>query len=193
MKISKHKVFPVLGIAIGISAIITGCKKDNDTTPSTGAMEVKMTDAPGDFLEVNVDVKQIRFRYSGNDSNDGSGWMDLPTQQGIYNLLSLQNGITETIADTNIIPTGRVSQIRLILGDSNTVMRNDSTVYPLFIPSAYTSGLKIQTNAEILADQKTIITIDFDAGLSIKEDQSSGGYRLEPVVKLKNTSYSKRK
>lgn len=192
MKMTQANGLRVLCIALGISAIMS-CKKNDPTEPSTGAMEVQMTDAAGDYLQVNVDVKQIRFRYSGNDNNDTVGWVNLPTQQGIYNLLSLQNGITETIADTNIIPTGRVSQIRLVLGTNNTVMLTDSTIHPLVVPSAYTSGLKIQTNADIRADQKTLILIDFDAGLSIKEDQSSGGYKLEPVIKLKNTSYSNRK
>ena len=174
--------FPAMLIVFVVT--IFGCSK-NDDTPAYGDMTLRLTDAPGDYLEVNVDLKQILFRYTDDDSL--SGWINVPANQGIYNLLDLQNGISAIIADTSAIPVGKISQIRLILGTNNSIMLKDSSLFPLSIPSAYTSGLKIQVNADIKPGLKTDITIDFDAALSVVKEGLE--YKLNPVIKLHKILY----
>jgi hypothetical protein len=73
-----------------MSLIVSGCKKEN----YYGDMTVKMTDAPGDYLQVNVDVNRVEVHYADNTS-----WMTLNTQSGVYNLLDLQNNITVVLAN----------------------------------------------------------------------------------------------
>ena len=118
----KRNAFLILTIvAAGSFFFLQACKKDvitggpeNSTQNGTGAIRINLTDAPAKYLEVNVDIKQVRIHVS-DDSSSTDGWIDLPTNAGIYNLLDLQNGIDTTIVDSTLIPAGKVSQIRFVL------------------------------------------------------------------------------
>lgn len=157
-----------------ISIMATGCKKEDDY----GNMTVKMTDAPGDYHEVNVDVQTVQVHYSGNGT-----WTTLNTQNGVYNLLDLQNNITTVLATGTQIPAGNVSQIRLILGSNNTVMLNDSTIHALKIPSSEQSGIKINVNANIPPAGTVTVTLDYDADQSVNLE-GNGDYIMKPVIKV---------
>jgi len=54
----------------------------------------------------------------------------------------------DTLLVTDEIPSGMLSQIRLILGENNSVMV-DSIVYDIKTPSAQESGLKLNVHQDI--------------------------------------------
>lgn len=164
----------ILFLATLFVFIFFACKKDGNTTTD---LRIHLTDAPYDASEVNVDIKQVRV----NLRDDSSGWIDLETNAGIYNLLDFQNGI-DTVISQAIVPTGTVKEIRFVLGTENSIKIN-SDVYPLTIPSGYESGLKIKVNKKLSAGLDSLV-IDFDAALSIFQE-GTGDYKLKPVLKIK--------
>ncbi len=157
------------------SVMFVACKKDNAAAGTT-TLKVKMTDAPTALDEVNVDIREVRVNFR----DDSTGWVNLTTVAGIYNLLDFQNGIDTLIAQ-GVVPTGNVKELRLVLGPNNSVVVNGQT-FPLTIPSGGSSGLKIKINKN-LSTRLDSLLIDFDAALSIK--QENDGYKLRPVIKLK--------
>lgn len=152
---------------------LVACKKQAEH----GSMNVKMTDAPALYAEVNVDVERVEIHY------ENEGWVTLDTRAGIYNLLDLQNGVTAVIADENQLKTGQVSQMRLILGQRNSIMFNDSTITDLELSSQDKTGLKLNLNAYIEGDHETQILFDFDAEQSIVIE-GNGSYKLKPHLKV---------
>jgi hypothetical protein len=165
---------------------LQACKKDiisGTNVVGTGAIKIDLTDAPGNYLEVNVDIKRVRIHVA-DDSTSNDGWMDLPTNAGIYNLLDLQNGIDTTVVDSTLIPGGKVSQIRFILGPNNSVMTADSVVHDLKVPSGEQSGLKINVHKTIPAGQTLHVLLDFDADKSIHE-KGNGDFMMKPVIRVK--------
>jgi hypothetical protein len=170
MKMKKMKIilsFIVLGI------IMTSCN-NNDETASSYPYAVKMTDAPGPYQEVNVDL--IGVEVTGN----GGETVMLNVKKGIYNLLDLTNGKSTLIA-TDTLQISKVEQIRLILGSNNTVMV-DNVSYPLSTPSAEQSGLKLQVNQTLEQGILYSVLLDFDANKSIV-NTGNGAYKLKPVIK----------
>ena len=163
-------VIPVVMVAGSIIA----CNKDNDTTTD---LRVRLTDNPYNATEVNVDIKEVRV----NMQDDSSGWVNLETRAGIYNLLDYQNGIDTLIAQTTV-PTGTLKEVRFVLGSQNSI-KIDNVVYPLTIPSGSESGLKIKLNKQLNAHLDSLV-IDFDAALSIFQE-GTGDYKLKPVLKIK--------
>jgi hypothetical protein len=143
----------------------------------TGTIQIHLTDAPGDYKEVNVEIKEVRVKME-----KGSGWKSLNTQQGIYNLIHLQN--IDTLLATGLVPAGAVKEVRLVLGSNNSIMLNDNTIHPLEAPSAEYSGLKIKVHKKIADDQIATLLVDFDAELSVVES-GNGKYLLNPVLQLK--------
>jgi len=99
---------------------------------------------------------------------------------GIYNLLDFRNGIDTVLAATDL-PAGTLSQMRLILGDSNSVVVNGQS-YPLKTPSAQESGLKFNIHATLTGGIVYRLWIDFDGARSIVST-GSGKYILKPVIR----------
>lgn len=167
------KTMMIKSSLLAIAAVaVLGCKKMDNT----GHMTVKMTDDPGDFEQVNVDIREVLVHVEGH------GWVNLPTNQGVYDLLTLQNDITTVLVNEGELPAGHLNQFRLVLGGSNTV-KVDGVYFPLATPSAQQSGLKININADVAPNETYELLIDFDAGESIVEE-GNGGYSLKPVIKL---------
>jgi hypothetical protein len=169
----KKRSITTVVILIALTALFNACDKNNDKT----RLNIHLTDNPYNAQQVNVDVKEVRV----NMTSDSSGWQTLQTIPGIYNLLDLQNGVDTLIASAEL-PTGKLKEIRLILGSENSIMI-DSITHPLTIPSGSESGLKIKLNKDLRVGFDELV-IDFDAALSIlKIDEEN--YHLKPVLKVK--------
>lgn len=162
----------------------TSCKKDE--APQEGNMTVYLTDAPGDFEKVNIDVRAVEVHYSNSDSVNG--WVTLPTNAGIYDLLLLRDSLTEVIATGTKLNVAKINQMRLILGPNNTVVVESEGTFPLTIPSSMQTGIKININSEIRANTTLCVTLDFDAAASINKT-GNGEYKLGPVIKVKDVTY----
>ncbi|MCD6067309.1 MAG: starch-binding domain-like protein [Bacteroidetes bacterium] len=169
------KFLSIAFILLGIGFV--ACKKDAIYPSDPGKISVKMKDAPGDYLAVYVDVQQVRINYNG------VSWLDLSTNAGIYDLLTLQNDITATLTNGAVVPAGTINQIRLVLGPNNSVMTADSIVHPLSVPSGSETGLKVNANTPVYPNLLTTIVLDFDADQSIVV-HGNGTYSLKPVIRL---------
>lgn len=177
-------IFKISILAIFSLALAFSCNKPTETG-STGYLKVKMTDAPGDFDSVFVDIQQVQVHVSNNGGS--SGWTDLNTNAGVYNLLELQNDITTVLVDTNALPVGNLQQMRLILGSNNSVVI-DSLTYPLELSSQNQTGLKLNLDTQITPNDLVEVLIDFDAEKSIVET-GQGTFILKPVITVEDIVY----
>lgn len=167
--------FSLLMISATLLLAIISCQKDNKNDSTH--LKIRLTDNPYQASEVNVDIMEVNVKLN----NDSTGWTRLETHAGIYNLLDLQNGIDTLLAE-GVIPTGTLKEIRLVLGNENSIKIGDN-IYPLTIPSGAESGLKIKLNKTLNASLDSLL-IDFDAALSILQE-GTGDYKLNPVLKIK--------
>lgn len=171
------KIYYLFVLLLSVSLFSCNDKDKN----GNAKLEVRLVDAPADYEAVYIDVQEVRIHTSETAADEDQGWTTLPTNAGIYNLLELTNGIDALLA-TEELPAGKVSQIRLILGENNTLVENGETI-PLRTPSAQQSGLKLKINTTLEADLKYVIVLDFDAARSIVKAGNSGNYNLKPVIR----------
>lgn len=174
----RKQIIPFLlgALLIGFSA----CDSDSDNSTGTSRMEVRLTDAPGDYDEVNVEIASVQVHKE--DGNTEDGWITLDEiHPGIYNLLDFANGRDTLLASANL-PAGHISQIRLVLGDDNTLKLKDGTMVDLKTPSGQTSGVKLKIDAHLESDVTYMVLLDFDAAKSVVA-KGNGGYNLKPVVR----------
>ena len=172
----------LLSCSVFLSLLALSCNNnEDDKVAGTSAVKVSLTDAPGDYEAVNIEVLDVKIKNSTN--TDDNGWTSIGNvTPGIYNLLDLTGGVTAVLANGEV-PSGYLGQIRLILGDNNTVVKNGVT-YPLNTPSAQQSGLKLQLNQTLLPDVDYHFLIDFDVDHSVVEAGNSGNYNLHPVLRV---------
>lgn len=155
-----------------MSLLLYACS--DDAVEGTARLEVRLTDAPGPYDSVFVHVVGVSVH------TDAGGWQQLATDSGYYDLLTLQNGVDTMLAAPQTIPSGRISQVRLLLGDSNRVVVA-GTSYPLSLSSQDETGLKCNVDTLLPAGSTGRLFLDFDADQSVLP-QGNGTYRLKPVV-----------
>ena len=177
----KSKILNIILCVIMIGFVMISCKKDDTKSTSTYPYIVRMTDAPGPYNAVYIDLQGVEI--TGN--NGQAVLMNVHT--GIYNLLNFSNGI-DTLIATGTLNVATVQQIRLILGPNNSVVV-DSVSYPLSTPSAQQSGLKLQVHQTLQAGVMYYVLLDFDANKSVVEE-GNGTYKLKPVIRTIETAIS---
>jgi hypothetical protein len=167
----KYKVF-ILILTLGLLS----CNKESITGDGKGPSRIifRLTDAPAAYDKVYIDI--IGAKAIVNDSI-----ITLKVNAGVYNLLDFTNGKDTVLVDDEI-PSGELSQIRLILGERNSVMIGKGS-YDMKTPSAQQSGLKLNVHADFLQGVAYEYVIDFDAARSIVKTGNSK-YILKPVLKV---------
>lgn len=174
-----------------IIGLVSSCKKEqvnsptnNDETPtnpisntSETMFNVRMTDAPLGVEEVNIDLELVVL-FGSDDERDSIG---LGTNAGVYNLLDFQNGL-DTLIASSMITLDTVKQVRLILGEDNTI-KVDGVLHELKTPSAQQSGLKIKVDVALDSLSIYNLILDFDAEESIHQT-GNNKWMLKPVIKV---------
>ena len=167
----------VLFVLFSTALFISSCKKD-----ATSRLTVYLTDAPAEYNEVNIEVVGVQLKASSDPGEGGWTTMPMPVSPAIYNVLEFANGM-EALLSTFELPAGKVSQLRLILGQNNSIVVNGvSSALPLEVPSGSESGLKFNIHADLIGGVEYKLWIDFDVLHSVV-DNGAGSYILKPVIR----------
>lgn len=177
MKTPGKIIIPVM-LVIATLVSVSSCKKKE--AEQKGSLTIEMTDAPAAYLAVNVEVIGVSVHL------ENTGWIDLPVNAGVYNLLTLQNNATTVLAGNVSLPIGKITQVRLLLGSNNSVVTPGGQ-FAMATPSAEESGLKINVDETIVNNQQVVIVLDFDANASVVET-GKGSFSLKPVIKVKSVT-----
>ncbi|MDF1518112.1 MAG: DUF4382 domain-containing protein [Lutibacter sp.] len=149
--------------------VAASCENDNTTGP-VGTLSLKLTDAPmhyDQFMSASVTIDKIEI---GNSANANS-FMTLTDTPMKYNLLELVNGITSTMATTEI-PAGDYDLMRLYISSTEMKMTNgDSFTYNMNQDGF--SGNGMMQNGMMLNNQNRSIDIQLDHLLTISNGSMS--------------------
>ncbi|MDO7172011.1 DUF4382 domain-containing protein [Mariniflexile sp. AS56] len=169
-----------------VLAFVSSCtdSDSNSLDKSTPTISVRLVDAPGDYKAVNIEIVDVMVKMN-DDSTDDNGWVSLNAESGTVNLLDFTGGFSKVLVDRFLIPAGTLSQMRLVLGDGNTIVIEGETSdneYELKTPSAQQSGLKVKINAVLEEGFTYDFVLDFDVEKSIVMAGNSGNIILKPVL-----------
>lgn len=177
---------------VAAATLLAACGGGGSSGSATGqgTLRVALTDAPScGFDEVNVTVQKVRVHQSSTAAESDAGWSEVvlnPARR--VNLLDLTNGVLAELGQTEL-PAGTYTQLRLQLASNgstppyaNSVVPTGGTETPLDTPSAQQSGLKMNLNLTVAANELADLVLDFDACKSVVTRGASGRYNLKPVV-----------
>lgn len=176
----KNLVRLVLPIMM-LSFLSFSCDSDDNPINERSTMSVRLVDAPGDYESVILDVQEVEAIVDDET-------ISLDTKSDSYDLLTLTGGDFASLADEDI-PTGSLSQIRLILGSENTLVLNGGESFNLQTPSAQQSGLKLNVNYNLEPGVLYEFILDFKVDESIVA-QGISGYLLKPVIRVSTVAES---
>ena len=187
-----------LSILISLLLILIAFSCSNENEMTTSHLKITLIDQPGDYESVNVDIKEIRVHSTSvsdddeeevehhedgdEDDSDSGGWVTLEGSDiGIVNILDYTDGRELTIYDSEF-PAGYITQIRLILGNNNSVVVEGDSM-KLKTPSAQQSGIKLKVNENLEAGLSYYLKLDFEAARSIVHT-GNDKYILKPVIRV---------
>ena len=165
------KLFPLL-LLVGL--ILCSCEEQNF---EKSRLNILLIDKPADYQSVNIEVVGVEINYAKD--GDESEWSSLEANAGIYDLLSLTAG-NEALLVSSEIEAGLISQVRLILGDNNSIITEEGE-FDLNTPSGQSSGFKLNIHQDFLEGLDYTIILDFDVSKSILENPRK--YILKPVIR----------
>ena len=176
----KRSVYSSLALFLIGLTILIGCKKGNEGAASgTSKIEIRMTDAPGDFDAINLSVKEIIL------VSDDKPYT-FTTSTSIFNILDFRIGSSnpDILVASGEMPSGEITEIRLVLNDSGNTIVVGGVSQALTTPSGQSAGWKVKLNAnpELVPGATYSLLLDFDAAKSIVR-AGNGKYLLKPVVR----------
>ena len=203
----KKKFRPLWASAMvlfAMSLLYTSCKKSispgSNIPPGTTKFSVYLADDPANFQRVLIDIQQIQVKIdtclsnSSSDTNfvgcDGEHderhsnceiWDTLDINPGIYDLLTLSNGM-DTLLANGFFPSGKIERIKFTLGARDSV-EVDSVVYPLNLLNNrdFVYVNLERRNMDSLSSNNFQMYLDFDLDHSIR--YFFGKYWLTPVLR----------
>jgi uncharacterized protein DUF4382 len=160
--------------------------EDGAVPPGFQDASIYLTDDAGLFDKVLIDVQSVQVLVdtsNGAHSTDScKTWEPLDVVPGIYDLLQFRNG-NDTLLAAAEIKAGDISFIKIKLGPSNTVVKNNVT-YPLNIPDSSFILVNVQG---VQWDQEEFhcfkLWLDFDVSKSIVLGHNNQ-YYLYPAIKV---------
>lgn len=165
----------ILFFATGLLLLAASCKKDSSNNGSgTSRVTVKLTDAPGLFDALILNVKQVVIISSG-----GRATVDLNERP--IDILRFRAGRDTVLAGVDV-PAGRLQEIRLVLYDTGNRVVVDGVSHDLKTPSGQSSGVKLKVQDDLTAGIAYTLLLDFDAAKSIVVT-GNGKYNLKPVIR----------
>lgn len=180
----RRKFFLLSGIlSVAVLCWLASCQKPRLILPPSQSSKFSMylTDSQSNYQAVWINIQQI-FIYVANDTLRQSGWIEVPmTRQGSYNLFNFQDGRDTLIAQADI-PPGIISQIRLILGNNNSLILNNGAVVPLQAGYSLSNGIQLNIQEILRAGVPFSLDMDFNTAGSITGPNAAGQYILQPAI-----------
>ncbi len=190
----NNHLLGTLLIAAGIASLVAiACSKTNQAAPSSlpadkQSVSLYLTDGPGFFDHVYLDMESVKISVDTCASKHNHSsvmdscltWETLHIKPGVYDLLTLRNGVDTLLADGQI-PKGLIKQIKIELGANNSLVKS-GVKYPLQIPASSSISISLADNEweEFLPDQKRL-WLDFVVAKSIVEVRHNE-FLLVPVI-----------
>ncbi|MEI5984461.1 MULTISPECIES: DUF4382 domain-containing protein [Sphingobacterium] len=166
----------LLSFALAAAALsFASCSNDdgmdlNRTTPVT----IKMTDAPGYYDQIFLNIDHIEILSAG-----GNKTVDIDDDP--FDILLYRLGRDTVLANADV-PSGQLQEIRLVLEDEGNEVVIDGVRHQLTTPSGQSSGVKIKVQDNLEPGVAYTLLLDFDASKSIHMT-GNGKYMLKPVIR----------
>jgi hypothetical protein len=164
-------------LIVAVAAVVSfaSCDKQDVDDATGGGLTVKMTDAPGDYAALNVEITQVDV-YS-----ESSGWVTLTNESRIINVLELTNGAETTLAHSSSLAAGVYTKAKVFFGSANSVqIQSGGQHHSLDMGAEGSVIIDIHAEVEAEAQAAAEVLLDFNVAESVAE--VGGVFTLEPTV-----------
>lgn len=164
----------VLAVGTVLASGFTSCKKDDDNDAKANSFKVRMTDGPGDYAQLNVQVTSVDV-YSSSQ-----GWVNLSSQTQSINVLSLTNGAEMQLANSTNVSAGTYTKLRITFGSQASLMLVGGGSSVSLNWTGNTQQVEVTIDEQVSSSAGASLLVDFNVAESISE--VGGIFNLSPVI-----------
>ncbi len=165
----KQDMKTILKVALAVLIIVfagfVSCKKNELQNPSAGNFTVKLTDSPGDYAALNVEIKSVEAYL------EGKGWVTLNSEARVIDLLALTNGVEVVIATKAGVNIGHYTKIKLTFGDNNSLTinatGNGSAAESTTAVDIASHEIEVTIDENVTINATAEVLLDFDVASSV--------------------------
>ena len=184
-----------MAIASAMLFAFSSCEKEeikqDPDGPNAGTFAVKMTDAPGDYEALEVEVTSVEAYL------EGAGWVSLNNEARMVSVLELTNGAETQLAYVSSADVGVYSKVRVTFGNNNSLTFDSGTdlgfdlggltggasaTINLDWATSSSNQVVININEEVSAEAGASVLLDFNVMQSVV--QNGQEFVLNPAVTL---------
>ena len=117
--------------------LLISCTTD-EASSENARLQISLVDSPAEYDQINIDVQEINVKFGvaeeDEEEEEEESWTNISDfDPQVINILDLVNGEEEVLVDREI-PSGTLGEVRLVLGDNNTLVMDDESL-DLKVPS----------------------------------------------------------
>ncbi|UTA48169.1 DUF4382 domain-containing protein [Simiduia sp. 21SJ11W-1] len=161
----------------GLLAACGGSSSDDDKA----TLNLAIVDGPVDAADAVV----IAFTELELKPANGSSVVVTLDEAATLNLLDYQGEVSAPLVSDLELDAGEYNWVRLGVDAAASYIEIDGAQYPLEIPSAAQTGLKLNRGFTLAAGGITDFTIEFDLRKSVHQE-GTGDYKLRPTLRMVN-------
>lgn len=167
------KLMILLAVGTVLASGFTSCKKDDDDAKGN-TFKVRMTDGPGDYVQLNVQVTSVDV-YSSSQ-----GWVNLSSQTQSINVLSLTNGAEMELASSTQVTAGTYTKLRITFASQASIQLVGGGAAISLNWTGGTQQVEIVINEQVSASSGANLLVDFNVAQSVSE--VGGVFNLNPII-----------
>lgn len=173
-------------LLISLLAVIvcTSCTKEEASTPLENSLvNVKLTGTQTQLSRFNLEIIDVQFRVLEDESNPNA-WISLNAMNtGVHDLTFFNGNQFITLVDFEQVPSEFIYNIKLVLGDQNTIVKN-GIEYVVDIDSEYGNSSVNILEKQLIENKLYEFTIELNLDESVSFS-SQNEAKLNPKM---NTS-----
>ncbi len=182
---------PRFCVAILAGLVLSACGGGGGGSSPTGSLSLAITDTPldGNVTEVNVEFWGLRLKPKNGPAfviDFGAG------NEKLIDLLQLQGTNSADLIVDETVPAGDYNWVWLLVNARKDTMDSfveidGSAVYPLYIPSAEQTGLKLVSGFTVPAGGDVDFIIDWNLANAVHAPPGQDpNYFIRPALRITN-------
>ena len=171
-------------LAVAAAVLVSACSSTEPAT-TTGQLLVRLTDAPGDYIESATIWISSAYLIPGTDA--AGEHIPVTLDEDHYVVTDLTDGVTAALGSATI-PVGDYSQLRIVVDRAEVTLKAQygGSTFDLQTPSAHQSGIKVDFDGPLhVAPGQTVLIVDFEVNRNFVATGPPGaptGMLFKPVL-----------
>jgi len=160
---SKFLLISLLAIVL-----LTSCTKEDESSPLENSLvNVKLIGTQTQLSRFNLEILDVQLRVL-EDETDPNAWLSLNAiNTGIHDLTDFSGNQVITLVDFEQVPSKFIYNIKLVLGNENTLMKN-GIEYIIDIESEYDNASVNVLEKQLVENKLYDFTIELNIDESVR-------------------------